>query len=178
MTLCHSVRIWRERWYPFDCIYVAINDIIVLCYKEVIVLRSEESAKRISSAFSVVYFQCHPSFDIELSHQAVRVLQYVQMNGSTTIQQISGHLGSAQNTVSEIVRRLRQKGLIEKRRRTDDERVVEVHLTDSGEKAVLQHTGLDVGRLSAKLQQVSEEDQDRIEQGLSLLVKVVGGDGD
>ncbi|WP_370541900.1 MarR family transcriptional regulator [Alicyclobacillus tolerans] len=60
---------------------------------------------------------------MELSHQAVRALQYVQMSGSTTIQQISSHLGCAQNTASEIVRRLRQKKLLEKHRRSDDERV-------------------------------------------------------
>ena len=135
-----------------------------------------ESAKKISLAFSSVYFHCHPAFDIELSHQAVRALQYVQMGGPATIQQIATHLGCAQNTASEIVRRLRQKGFIEKVRRSDDERIVEVHLTDAGHQAVLQHTGLDIEHLAAQLEEVSPEERQQIEQGLSLLLKVVGGD--
>ncbi|MHB1953534.1 MarR family winged helix-turn-helix transcriptional regulator [Alicyclobacillus sp. ALC3] len=141
-------------------------------------MRTEELAEQISVAFSKVYFHCHPTFDIELSHQAVRALQFVQMNGQATIQQIADHLACAQNTASEIVRRLRQKGLAEKRRRSDDERVVEVYLTDAGLRAVLQNTGLDVEHLSAQLAQVSAEDRDRIEQGLLLLLKAVGGDGE
>lgn len=141
-------------------------------------MRTEELAEQISVVFSNVYFHCHPTFDIELSHQAVRALQCVQMNGQSTIQQIADHLECAQNTASEIVRRLRQKGLAEKRRRSDDERVVEVCLTGAGLRAVLQHTGLDVEQLSAQLAQVSAEERDRIEQGLLLLLKAVGGDGE
>ncbi|MCL6445555.1 MAG: MarR family winged helix-turn-helix transcriptional regulator [Alicyclobacillus sp.] len=134
-----------------------------------------EFAKKLSSAFSSIYFHCHPTFDIELSHQAVRALQYVQMVGPVTIQQMAEHLDCAQNTASEIVRRLRQKGLIEKIRRSDDERVVEVHLTNAGHQAVMQHTGLDIEHLAAQLEKVSAEERRQIEQGLFLLLKLVEG---
>lgn len=125
---------------------------------------------------SAIYFHCHRTFDMELSHQAVRALQYVQMSGSTTIQQISSHLGCAQNTASEIVRRPRQKKLLEKHRRSNDERVVEVQLTEAGRLVVLQHTGLDVDHLSVRLEQVSEEEHNRILQGLTSLLKAVRGE--
>ncbi|MDQ0188532.1 winged helix-turn-helix transcriptional regulator [Alicyclobacillus cycloheptanicus] len=139
-------------------------------------MRTDESAKKISRMFSEVYFYCHPAFDIELSHQAVRALQYIQMTGSTNVQNIAYHLACAQNTASEIVRRLRQKGLVEKRRKPDDERVVEVVLTIAGQRAVRQHTGLDVERLTTLLEQVSDAERDAIEHGISLLLKVVRGE--
>lgn len=141
-------------------------------------MSTEQIAEMISHSFARAYFYCHPTFEIELSHQAVRALQFAQICGPTTIQEIAQHLGCAQNTASEIVRRLRHKGLVEKRRHSDDERAVEVHLTDAGRRAVLQHTGLDVEYLSVKLEKVSEADRDRIEQGLSLLLKAVGGEGE
>lgn len=141
-------------------------------------MRTEELSQKISLLFSQIYFHGHPSFDIELSHQAVRGLQYVQMVGPATIQQLADHLGCAQNTASEIIRRLRQKGLVEKQRRSDDERIVEVYLTDAGQEAVLQHTGLDIARLTTNLDQVSEEQRDRIEQGLLLLLEISQGRGE
>ena len=116
---------------------------------------SRLSARRLSALFSAIYFHCHPEFEVELSHSAVRVMQYVALKGPTTIQALSVHLGVAHNTASEIARRLQDKGLVVKRRRRDDERVVEVTLTEDGQSAVLQHTGLDISRLVGALESMS-----------------------
>lgn len=133
----------------------------------------EQLAARISSLFSSIYYHCHPAFDIELSHQAVRTLQYVRMAGPVTVQQVAFHLGCAPNTASEILRRLQHKGLICKRRRNDDERVVEVDLTETGHQAVRQHTELHVERLAYALQKMDPNKLQRIEEGLLLLLMAV-----
>jgi len=136
---------------------------------------SEALAERISWLFSSIYFHCHPSFNIELSHQAVRALQYVHMTGPVTVQQVAAHLQCAQNTASEILQRLQHKGLVCKVRRIDDERVVEVHLTEAGYEAVRQHTGLDIERLACVLESLQSEQRERIEAGLTLLFNAVRG---
>ncbi|GMA49933.1 MarR family transcriptional regulator [Alicyclobacillus contaminans] len=136
---------------------------------------TEELAIRLSVMFSSIYFHCHPTFTMDLSHQAVRALQYIQMTGPVTVQQIAEQLGCAHNTASEILRRLQQKGLIAKGRRTDDERVVEVRLTEVGEQVVLEQTGLDVTRLAARLAQVSAAERQRMVDGMQQLLNLVKG---
>ncbi|WP_206922538.1 MarR family winged helix-turn-helix transcriptional regulator [Alicyclobacillus suci] len=132
-------------------------------------------AERISSAFSSVYYHCHPTFEVELSHQAVRALQFIQMMGPVTIQQIADHLGCASNTASEIVRRLAQKGLIEKMRSHVDERIVQVSLTAKGQQTVMQHTGLDVQRLAEALSGLSSAQCQQVEQGIMTLLRALRG---
>lgn len=132
---------------------------------------------KLSNLISSIYFHCHPKFQVELSHQAVRTLQLVQMEGPVSVQQIAEHLGCAQNTASEIVRRLREKGFVEKNRREGDERVVEVTLTEAGDKTVLEHTGLDVERLAKNLSQVAEVERERFEQILTRLLEIVSDKG-
>lgn len=64
--------------------------------------------------------------------QAV-VLRAVQDLGNVTVRRISGHVSLSQATVTTILNRLEQRGLIARRRNTQDKRVVNVTLTEKGE---------------------------------------------
>lgn len=132
-----------------------------------------DSAHRLSQLFSAIYFYCHPNFEIELSHQAVRVMQFIAKSGASTIHALSDHLNVAHNTASEIVRRLQTKNLVVKQRRHDDERVVEVMLTEEGHRVLLQHTGLDIVHLTAALGKMSEADCDDIHNAFVKLLCAV-----
>lgn len=138
-------------------------------------MKSNETASRLSKLFSDIYFHCHPKFAVELSHQAVRVMQYIAVIGPTTIHTLSEHLGVAHNTTSEIVRRLQSKALVVKRRRHDDERVVEVTITEEGRKVVLQHTGLDIVRLTEALEGMSEKECNEMQRAFTTLLQAMGG---
>jgi DNA-binding MarR family transcriptional regulator len=130
----------------------------------------------ISAACAAIYRHCHPFYSAALSHQAVRALQFASEPGAT-IQTISSQLGCATNTGSEIVRRLAEKGFVKKLRQLDDERVVHVQTTSDGEKILVEQTGLDIQKLSARLENLREDERDKILTGLALLLSCVRGEG-
>ena len=139
--------------------------------------KQNNRAEELSHIFSAIYYHCHPQFQLELSDQAVRALQFVQMTGPVTVQQVADHLGCAHNTASEILRRLGQKGLIERIRNPKDERVVEAHLTSQGRAAVLEHTGLDIDKLTKCLDRMSDKEQAEVLHGFVSLLRTLEGLG-
>lgn len=141
-------------------------------------MKHSDSVHRLSEMFSSIYFYCHPKFEIELSHQAVRLMQFIAMTGPATIHSLSGHLNVAHNTASEIVRRLQAKNLVVKQRKRDDERVVEVTLTEEGNKTLLQHTGLDIVLLAEALGEMSEGDRADVHNAFATLLQAVRGTSD
>lgn len=138
-------------------------------------MKNSDSAWILSELFSAIYFHCHPKFEVELSHQAVRVMQLIAVTGPASIHSVSSHLSVAHNTASEIVRRLQAKNLVVKHRRSDDERLVEVTLTEEGKKIVLQHTGLDIARLTEALGGMTQEEYNDIQRAFTKLLHAIGG---
>ncbi len=128
-------------------------------------------ARELSQLFSSIYYHCHPHFTVPLSHSSVRALHCIAMNPGTTVRAVAEHLGCAHNTASEILRRLEDKKLIFRKRRRDDERVVELNLTPSGRKVLEEHTGLDIAKLERLLTRIPKEEKDVIFQGFSLLLR-------
>ena len=66
----------------------------------------------------------------------IRVLQIVQMQGSTTPTQISSQMGVSPATISTLLDRLAAKGVIERQRSDIDRRQTNIVLTDKGRAAV------------------------------------------
>lgn len=129
-----------------------------------------ERAESISQIFSEIYYRCHPSFTISLTHQAVRALQYLGMNSQNTVSDVAQYLNCAHNTASEVLRRLGEKGLILRQRSKVDERIVEVQLTDEGKRVLAEHTGLDIDKLAACMKTMPEQELQIVQQGLNLLL--------
>jgi MarR family transcriptional regulator, organic hydroperoxide resistance regulator len=131
-------------------------------------------AAELSAKYAAIYRHCHPVYTVALGHQAVRALQ-LAAEGGVTVQAIARHLGCAPNTASEVVRRLVEKDLALKVRSTDDERVVEVRVTDEGHRVLEEQTGLDVENLQKRLGTLTAEQRDTIRKGLGLLLDCVEG---
>jgi DNA-binding MarR family transcriptional regulator len=129
------------------------------------------AAERLSDAFAAIAYHCQPSPRAALSYQAVRALHLVGMDGMATVGEVAAHLGCAQSTASEVVGRLADKGLLQRTRRPHDDRVVELTLTDAGERALRQHVGLDVARLDACLTAMTAEDRRHVERGMAVLLR-------
>ncbi|WP_018131193.1 MarR family winged helix-turn-helix transcriptional regulator [Effusibacillus pohliae] len=128
-------------------------------------------AEELSAYFSEIYYHCHPSFSINLSHQAVRALQLTAIRGGVTVQDVAVHLGCAHNTASEIVRRLADKQLLVRTRRKEDERVVELRVTEFGRKILQEQTGLDVRKLSGVLAAMPAAEREKVHSGFALLLQ-------
>ena len=127
------------------------------------------SAAAISAHYAAAYYHCHPRYTQSLSHQAVRALHFVAMEGPATVGGVAKHLGGAPNTASEVLRRLFDKGLIRRQRRAGDERAVALSLTDAGVRTLREHVGLDVTKLERCLAALPERERLQIAEGLMLL---------
>jgi MarR family transcriptional regulator, organic hydroperoxide resistance regulator len=133
-------------------------------------MRYDEWAHQCSLTYSRIYFLCHPQYTVNLPHQAVRALQYVAAEPTSGIGKLAEALCIAHNTASELVTRLAKRGLIEKRRSSQDERSAELYLTSAGVHALQEHTGLDEKKLSAVFARMPESDLQAVQQGFKVLL--------
>ncbi|MFB4264625.1 MarR family winged helix-turn-helix transcriptional regulator [Nonomuraea sp. GTA35] len=88
-----------------------------------------------------------------LTYPQYLVLVLLWQHGRGTVRELGEALRLDYNTVSPLLKRLEARGLISRRRRPDDERTVEITLTDEGRAlrertrhipaAITQATGLD-----------------------------------
>ncbi|GAB2676545.1 MarR family winged helix-turn-helix transcriptional regulator [Thalassiella azotivora] len=95
--------------------------------------------------------------DLGLTYPQYLVMLVLWEHGQRSVRELSDVLGMDYGTLSPLVRRLESAGLVERRRRAADERVVDVRLTERGEglreraadvpEAVVR--GTDVRRLAA-----------------------------
>lgn len=85
-----------------------------------------------------------------LTYPQYLVLAILWHEGEQSIGALGDAMQLDSGTLSPLVRRLEQAGLVVRKRRTDDERIVVVHLTEPGEalRSELSSVALDVARLS------------------------------
>jgi DNA-binding MarR family transcriptional regulator len=130
---------------------------------------SSTLALQLAQEFARVYYFCHPAFSVDLTHQAVRALQFVHENPGGTVQAVAQHLGCAQNTGSEILRRLTDRGFIDKQRNGPDARAVRLTLTEEGRKILKEQTQLDEAKLARGLATLTARERDQLLASVSLL---------
>jgi MarR family transcriptional regulator, organic hydroperoxide resistance regulator len=137
-------------------------------------MENEQSvAEQLSDLFAEIYYRCHPEFTLNLSHQSIRALQFIGLEGTVTVQEVAERLGCARNTASEILHRMADKGLITRKRRKGDERVVELRITADGQSVLQEQTGLDLGKLARSLAGMDQIEREQIMKGFELLLSAV-----
>ena len=72
----------------------------------------------------------------EITREQFWLLHQLRMRNAMSIGDVAGALGVAQSTATTACKRLESNGLITRTRRSDDERVVEVSLTELGRTTV------------------------------------------
>ncbi|ARA84339.1 MarR family winged helix-turn-helix transcriptional regulator [Bacillus paralicheniformis] len=136
-------------------------------------VNTEQIIEVMNQDWTDIYYHLHTKHDDHLSHQAVRMLQHIEKNRFVTIGHLAKLLEVSHNTASEHVKRLIQKGLVQKNRDSNDERKVYVTLTPEGEEAVKRHTRLHPKKLHKVLEQLNEEEVEMIKTAFSLLSREV-----
>ncbi|MGX4608045.1 MarR family winged helix-turn-helix transcriptional regulator [Priestia sp. JNUCC 25] len=127
----------------------------------------------INEAWTDLYYYLHYHHEDSLTHQNIRCMQTVKKNDKVTVQYLSEVLNIRHHTTSEHVKRLIQKGFLQKRRSSQDKRVVYVTLTPRGEEVLKRNTELDEAKLQTFLNTLSPEKQKQIFELFSLLRKEV-----
>jgi len=80
-----------------------------------------------------------------------------------------------QTTVSNLLNRLESRGLVRKGRSPNDQRVVQLHLTPAGRKALKNAPGQPRGLLPNVLDGLSPSQLRKVHDGLAVLVDHMGG---
>lgn len=126
----------------------------------------------LAAKISELYFLLKPQYAEDLTHQSVRVLQYIQMSdGHPRVDDVRQHLGIAATSASELVKRLATKGMVERRRSQADERVVELALTEKGLATLAQQTQMDASRLAMCLKQLGDGEDEKLLTLIEALVE-------
>jgi len=99
------------------------------------------------------------------------------LHGSPNYQSTQGEIRKFLNlnpsTVSGIINRLEKKGYLARLPKLGDRRVVNIALTSSGDKLLSTIPSLLHEELSEKLQNLSEEELEIVENGLETLVRIL-----
>ncbi len=129
----------------------------------------ENRIRIINEEWTDIYYLLHYIDKENLTHQAIRLLQYIDKNKETTIGDLAKHINTSSNTASEHIKRLIKKGLVTKQRSEVDERKVIVKITEEGKHTLHRHTNLDEAKLKKVLGSLTDSELEIIQKGFLIL---------
>jgi MarR family transcriptional regulator, organic hydroperoxide resistance regulator len=124
---------------------------------------------KINDSLTDIYFYLHYKHEETLTHQNIRCMQMIKKKKEVTVKDLSEVLGVTHHTASEHIKRLINKGILEKERSAYDKRIVYVKLTPYGEEVLKRNTELDEEKLKMILERLSVEEQQKIIDAFSVL---------
>ncbi len=101
------------------------------------------------------------------------VISILAKNGKQKVSDISEKMGLSDSTVSGILDRLEQKGIIERKRNKDDRRVVKIYLSKGSQEICQEFHRKREEYFSHLLKELSEQEIKDIIKGLEILNRVV-----
>ena len=101
------------------------------------------------------------------------VISILAKNGKQKVGDISEKMGLSDSTVSGILDRLEQKGMIERKRNKDDRRVVKIYLSKGSQEICQEFHRKREEYFSHLLKELSEQEINDIIKGLEILNRVV-----
>ncbi len=138
-------------------------------------LTAEQAARRVARAFPEVYRRYHwanrvRNGDLPVTRRALEVLLHLAASGPLTVGEQAEHLGLRRNSVSELLQRLEEKGLVARIRDERDERRVLVWLTQAG-RDVVSRVGqvLAPDLLTQVLERMSADERSAVVRGFELI---------
>ncbi|QQK77697.1 MarR family transcriptional regulator [Salicibibacter cibarius] len=130
---------------------------------------NQSLSEAINRNWTEIYYHLHYEHQEPITHQAIRMLQYLDFNGKATVGELSNFLSVSHNTASEHVKRLIQKSWVAKIRSTEDERRVHVVITEDGKKILSRNTQLNEEKLANILNSLTKEEADTIKNAFAIL---------
>lgn len=101
------------------------------------------------------------------------VISILAKNGKQKVSDISEKMGLSDSTVSGILDRLEQKGIIERKRNKDDRRVVKIYLSKGSQEICQEFHRKREEYFAHLLKELSEQEINDIIKGLEILNRVV-----
>ena len=124
--------------------------------------------KVLNEQWTDIYYSLHYVDKENLSHQVIRILQFIDKNKEATIGDLSKHINTSVNTSSEHIKRLIKKGFVDKYRSNEDERITLVTIIEVGKSALNRHTHLDEDKLKQIFETLDTSELEIIEKAFNL----------
>jgi DNA-binding MarR family transcriptional regulator len=112
---------------------------------------------------------------VELTFGQLRLLFKLSSHGPTSMSGIGEWLGTSLSSVSGTVERLEHHGLVERRHRADDRRIVEVHLTDPGRELLVDILGIRLEAIRRFLGVLNPDELRDLDRLLRLIIERTEG---
>ncbi|WP_239984649.1 MarR family winged helix-turn-helix transcriptional regulator [Lentibacillus sediminis] len=125
--------------------------------------------KNMNIYWTDIYYHLHYPHQEKITHQVIRILQHVEKRDKVGVNDIASYLKVSQNTASEHIKRVIQKGLLIKNRDTEDERKIILQLTDEGKKVVYRNTSLDENKLDKLFAALTKKEQEQVHDAFQLV---------
>lgn len=126
---------------------------------------------QLNKQWSEIYYYLHYEYTENVTYQTVRIIEYIEREKDVTVGQIAKFLNVSHNTASEHVKRLIQKGFVQKVRSISDERKVFVLLTDAGYRVLCTNTMLDIEKLKRVFEDMGENEVQSLQRSLALMAE-------
>lgn len=113
--------------------------------------------------------------DFSVSIPQILCLEYLKAspNYQATQREIREHLSLNSSTVTGIISRLENRGLLARLPKSGDKRVTHITLTSAGYELLKETPGLLQGRLATKLKHLSDEELSDMSKSLDLLTEML-----
>ncbi len=131
----------------------------------------------IHSFLALFRYLRHYSRDIHDSGRSGRelsTLRYLQDNGPTTMGQLSAFLYISESSTTELVAKLEQESLATRKRSANDNRVVEVDLTEQGRRLAASTALGGIPLLRERLRTLPREELEQILDAFRRLNRLLG----
>lgn len=129
------------------------------------------------SAYPRIYLACHQRHvrdpgdgGVVSAHQA-SILSHLDGVDPTMVTELAEHLGVTASTMSLTLKRLEAAGYIWRQRDPSDRRVMNVRLTEAGERVRDAQTVLEPELVAGMLQELAPTDREAALRGLALLAE-------
>ena len=133
------------------------------------------------AAYPRIYLACHqrhvrdPEGEGVLSAHQASVLSHLDSVDPTMVTELAEHLGVTASTMSLTLKRLESAGYVWRERDPADRRVMNVRLTEDGERLRDAQTVLEPELVAAMLGQLDGPQKDVALRGLTLLAEAADG---
>lgn len=107
----------------------------------------------------------------DLTFGQLRLLFRLSHTGPTPMSQIAAWLGVSMATATGIVERVERRGLVDRRHRDDDRRVVECCVTEQGEQLVAEIDGLRIDSTRKVLAALDDAERAEFDRLLRLIIE-------
>jgi DNA-binding MarR family transcriptional regulator len=108
-----------------------------------------------------------PARDVTLGQ--LRTLFMIRNEGPVSIGRIAESMGIGAAAASGYVERIERHGLVERRHRTDDRRIVDCHLTESGRRLLDELAGVRIDALRLALAVLTLEERTEFDELLKVI---------